>query len=119
MNTGTRCSVPAAPGCTVPRTYLGQYTGGTVKLRNGATVITASSSGFGGLRKLLLQCTSPSGSYVTRAETSGVFDILSRNFQLVWTVGAASPAYTASCRAVVTSKAARLATASVPLVVGS
>jgi hypothetical protein len=202
MNTGTHCINPAAPGCTAPRTYLGQYTGGTVKLLNGAirqnrthrarwvavvaheighalglahydkpydgrlqlmngqqdaalsprsgdrhgmqqmappgvlrarlsldstqvpaagtvtATVTASSSGFGGVRRVQLQCTSPTGSYVTRAERSGVFDILRRDYRLTWTVDAASSAYTASCRAVVTSKAARVATAAVAVAVG-
>jgi hypothetical protein len=202
MNTGTHCINPAAPGCTAPRTYLGQYTGGTVKLLNGAirqnrthrarwvavvaheighalglahydkpydghlqlmngqqeaalspragdrhgmaqlappgvlharlsldsaqvpaagtltALVTAKSNGFGGVRRVQLQCTSPSGGYVTRAERSGVFDILSRDYRLTWTVDAATSAYTASCRAVVTSKAARLATAAVPVALG-
>jgi hypothetical protein len=73
--------------------------------------VTAGSDGFGGIRRVVLQCTTPSGGYVARDQVTGVFDILSRDYQLTWTVDAATPTYTASCRAVVTSKAAHLTTA--------
>jgi hypothetical protein len=201
MNTATHCLSAAAPACTFPRTYLGQYTGGTVRLRNGAfpqnrarraewvavvaheighalglahynnvyagslqlmngnqqavlspqlgdrhglramappgalrahlslasaaaspgddvaAVVTASSNGFGGVRRVRLQCTDPTGTFVTRSTRTGTFDILSRDYALDWQIAADVTPYTSSCRAVVESKAAKLVTATVPLTI--
>jgi hypothetical protein len=71
-----------------------------------AVTATTSSSGFGGIRSVRLECTDPSQLRVVRATTIGTFDILPETHSLAWQVPSDTPAYQASCRVVARSKAA-------------
>jgi hypothetical protein len=87
---------------------------------SGSTVrmtVRTSSSGFGGVRSVAIQCVDRFGHVQTPVRRTGIWDIRGMSVSFSWTAGEA-PEYATSCRSLITSKASRAYSPWIPVTFG-